>query len=163
MKYATLALLAACHAPSPPDGCTAELSGNYVESRTSPQNCPKLAAGAGATRGDQLLQVDLPSHALGSNFAVSLDVGPKPTPGAYNSGTTELWSAKGIKAIGAGACVFLASNNSTPNGDFILALSSIAPLHGTLALRMFVLPRASSAGVQTDCGAGTTEQLRLRF
>ena len=64
-----------------------------------------------------------------------------------------------------GACVFQASNNSTPSGDFVLDLSAIdrTTAHGTLSLRMFVLPRASDDGKQTDCGPGTTEQLELRF
>jgi hypothetical protein len=156
-------VLAACHGPDPV-GCTVELSGNFIETSTSSGSCPKLAPGAGATRGDTLINFAVASPALGGNFAISLDLGPSPTPGAYNSGTTDLWSAKGEQAVApGGACVFLASNNSTPNGDFVLELSRVAPLHGTLALDLFVLPRASATGKQTDCGPGATETLRIAF
>ncbi|CAN5614651.1 hypothetical protein BH11MYX1_BH11MYX1_46220 [soil metagenome] len=166
---ATTLLVAACgtsgSAPAEVSGCNAELSGNYLESTWSTKNCPTLAAGVGATQGDTLLEFQVPSRTLRGAYAITVDLGRAPTPGAYNSGTTDLWSATGTRAVGTGACVFIASNNSTPSGDFVLDLSTIdhTTSHGTLALRMFVLPRAADDGAQTDCGAGTTEQLQLRF
>ena len=151
---------------TPPAGCSVELSGNYIESARSPKNCPTLAAGAGASHGATLLQFKLPSRALHGDFAITLDLGPAPTAGTYNSGTTELWSAVGTRLVApGGACVVQASNNTTPTGDFVLDLSTIdrTSAHGTLSVRMFVLPRASDDGKQTDCGPGTTEHLELRF
>jgi hypothetical protein len=166
---ATALFLTACgtsrSTPAEVSGCNAELSGNYRESTWSPRNCPRIAAGVGATQGDTLLAFEIPSNALRGAYAITLDLGRAPTPGAFNSGTTDLWSATGTKPVGAGACVMLAGNNATPTGDFVLDLATIdrTAAHGTLALRMFVLPRAADGGAQTDCGAGTTEQLQLRF
>ena len=151
--------------PAEVSGCNAELSGNYRESTWSHRNCPRLAAGVGATQGDALLTFEVPSGTLRGAYAITVDLGRAPTPGAFNSGTTDLWSATGTRPVGSGACVMLAGNNVTPTGDFVLDLTTIDRMtaHGTLALRMFVLPRAADDGVQTDCGPGTTEQLQLRF
>lgn len=165
MKPLALAALAcACtHRASP---CTVELTGNYTESSSSAQNCPTLGTGAGASAGDTLLHFKLPSRALHAGYAIDLDLGKQPTPGAFDSRTTELWSAVATRLVPpGGACVFQASNNTTPTGDFTLELTSLAPSapHGALAVRMFVLPRASDDGALTDCGAGTTEELRVRF
>jgi len=162
VKCALVLLVAACGKPASPS-CTVELSGNYTETTTSPKNCPTLALGAGATAGDTMLHFKIASRAIRADYAIDLDLGHTPTPGAYNSSTTDLWTASATKLVPPGACVFQASNNTTPNGDFTLELTSTAPPHGMLALRMFVLPRASDDGKQTDCGAGTTEQLRVRF
>ena len=171
MNYllATALFVTACgtsrSTPTEVSGCNAELSGNYQESTWSNKNCPRLIAGVGATQGDTLLIFEVPSKMLRGAYAITLDLGRTPTPGAFNSGTTDLWSATGTKTVGSGACVVIASNHSTPTGDFVLDLSTIdrTTAHGTLALRMFVLSRAADDGAQTDCGAGTTEQLQLRF
>ena len=162
MKLALALLVAACGKASTPT-CTVELSGNYAEATASAKNCPTLALGAGATAGDTMLHFKIASRAIRTDYAIDLDLGPTPTPGAYNSSTTELWTAAATKLVPPGACVFQASNNTTPNGDFALELTSVAPAHGRLVVRMFVLPRTSDDGVQTDCGAGTTELLRARF
>ena len=163
MKAAVVVVIAACGRSHPPS-CTAELSGNYSETATSAKTCPTLGPGAGATAGDTLLHFKIASRAIHADYAIDLDLGRLPTPGAYNSSTTELWTAVATKLVApGGACVYQASNNTTPNGDFTLELTSIEPAHGTLALRMFVLPRTSDDGRQTDCGPGTTEQLDLRF
>jgi hypothetical protein len=164
-RLAVTFLVGACRTPGPP-ACTVELTGNYAESTRTASSCPKLAAGVGATQGDTLLQWKIASRALHGDFTISLDLGRAPTPGAYNSATTDLWSVTGTKLVApGGACVFQANNNATPTGDFALDLSTIdrATAHGTLFVRMFVLPRAADDGKQTDCGSGTTEQLRLRF
>lgn len=162
MKLAFALALTAC-GKAPPPTCTVELTGNYRETTTSAKNCPTLAPGAGATAGATMLHFKIASHAIHADYAIDLDLGPTPTPGAFNSSTTDLWTAAATKLVPPGACVFQASNNTTPNGDFTLELASVAPPHGTLELRMFVLPRTSDDGRQTDCGAGTTELLRARF
>jgi hypothetical protein len=164
-RIIAIAAVAACKQSVAPS-CSVELSGNYIETSHSTKSCPTLGSGAGATRGDTLLRLDIASSTLGGSFAIVIDLGPTPTRGAYNSGTTELWSAAGIAHHAAtGACVFQAGNNATPTGDFSLDLTAIdrTLAHGTLAIRMFVLPRVSNDGTQTDCGSGTTEQLRVRF
>ncbi|HEY6039519.1 MAG TPA: hypothetical protein VIV58_34805 [Kofleriaceae bacterium] len=161
-----LAVAAACSRSHGPPSCTVELTGNYRETSTSAQNCPTVALGAGASAGDTLLHFKIPSRALHAAYAIDLDLGRTPTPGAFNSSTTELWSAVATKLVSpGGACVIQASNNTTPTGDFALELATIdrATAHGVLAVRMFVLPRTSDDGVQTECGAGTTEQLHVRF
>jgi hypothetical protein len=168
MKRAVVSLVvAACHhADAPPADCQVELSGNYVESSASQDDCPTLAPGAGATAGDTLLQFKLASPAIHSHFEISLDLGPSPSSGTYNSATTALWSATAVKPVAPeGGCVFRASNNATPTGDFTLELQAVehATAHGTLALRLFVLPRTADSGAQTNCGPGTTEDLRVRF
>ncbi len=164
MKWALSIVACACSPAKPPagvTGCNAELSGNFRDSSWSVKNCPTIAAGVGATAGGTLLQWKLPTRSL----ALTLDLGHAPTAGAYNSGTTDFWSASGIQPIRSGACLYQAGNNVTPTGDFVLDLTAIdhTTAHGTLSLRMFVLPRAADDGRQTDCGPGTTEQLQLRF
>lgn len=165
-RLAWLVVAAACGRSHGPPACTVELAGNYRETTSSPQNCPTISLGAGASAGDTLLHFKIPSRVIHAAYAIDLDLGRMPTPGAFNSSTTELWSAVATKLVPpGGACVFQASNNTTPTGDFTLELSAIdrAAAHGILAVRMFVLPRTSDDGAQTDCGAGTTEQLRVRF
>jgi hypothetical protein len=160
-----IVVVGACDRSGPPT-CSVELSGNYIESSSSAKACPTLAAGVGATNGDTLLQFKLASRALRGDFTMRLDLGRTPTPGVYNSGTTDLWSATGTKLVApGGACVYQASNNTTPTGDFVLDLAAIdrTAAHGTLTVRMFVLARAADNGTQTDCGPGTTERLQLRF
>jgi hypothetical protein len=161
-----LVLLAACGRSPAPAECRVELAGNVVESSASPTLCPKLVAGAGATQGDRLLTFAVPSRALGTNLSITIDLGARPTPGIYTAGTTAFWSAAAAKPVPpAGACMFLAGNNATPTGTFALELTTLdaATAHGTLALTLFILPRISDAGVPTDCGRSTTEDVRLRF
>jgi hypothetical protein len=161
-----LAALAACHAAPPVPTCDLALSGNFAEASSTRANCPTLVAGAGATRGDTVFQLDLASRALHGHLAATIDLGPTPTPGAYNAGTTPLWTAKGLRTVApAGACIVLAGNNASPTGTFVLAITAMdhATAHGTLDLQMAVLPRVGETGAQTDCGPGTTEHLHLRF
>jgi hypothetical protein len=161
-----LILVAACtSSAAPSSSCAVELAGNFSETSRAATSCPTLGSGAGATRGDTLLKLDVASRTLGGSFAITIDLGPVPTPGTFNSGTTELWSASGIARHPPGACLFQAGNTATPTGDFTLDVTAIdhTRAHGTLAIRMSVLPRVSDDGKQTDCGPGTTEQLRVRF
>lgn len=167
---AGVATLGACGgdaaAPDALAGCTLSLSGNVREDAASMASCPTLAAGAGATQGDTLLEFHAPSAAIGDELVVTVDLGHEPTPGVYNSGTTPLWNASGVRLVPPdGACVYLAGNSASPTGSFVLDLASIdvTSAHGTIDLTLFVLPRASDAGAQTDCGPGTTESVELRF
>ena len=146
--------------------CSVELTGNVVETTSSMASCPTLAAGAGATAGDTLLKLAVMSPALGTTLTIEIDLGRQPTPGSYSSQTTALWNAAAVKpVVPDGACVFIAGNNVTPMGDFLLELTSIDALatHGTLVLTMAVLPRTADDGTPTDCGPGTTEQARISF
>jgi hypothetical protein len=171
MKHALfIALVAACGSNDvPPDaltGCAVELTGNIVEATSSMTICPTLAAGAGATAGDTLLKFSVASDALGGAFTIDLDLGRDPTPGPYSSETTPLWSAAGVKEVApGGACLFVAGNNATPMGYFMLELASIDEVtaHGVLSLAMAVLPRTADDGTQTDCGPGTIEDARIEF
>lgn len=86
------------------------------------------------------------------------------------SETTHPWSALAIRSVTVpmpGACVFTAGSSSTPAGSFVLHLEAIdvsaATAHGSLALILFVLPRTTEQGMQSDCGPGTTEHVDLRF
>ena len=77
------------------------------------------------------------SQELGGDFTIDLDLGQTPTPGVYNSGTTALWTAMGVKTVPpGGACLFLAGNNATPTGYFVLELATIDQVtaHGELSL-----------------------------
>lgn len=155
--------LCACRGAAPPEACRVELSGNFAEIAHA---CPTLAPGVGATAGDTLLQFEIASRELRGKLVLSFDLGPSPTPGAYNSGTTTLWTAAGTKLVPPdGACVFQASNNATPTGDFVLQLDAIdrTTARGSLSLQLFVLPRTEDNGHQTDCGAGTTEDVHISF
>ena len=145
-----LVLIVACHR----EPCPIDLAGNLVERASG---CPTLAAGAGATAGHAMWKLHIPRG------EVAIDLGPTPTPGTYRAGTTALWSATSTRTVGAGACIYRAGNTATPTGDFALELTSIDPLHGALTMTLPVLPRVSDDGRATDCGAGTTEQLRARF
>jgi hypothetical protein len=165
-----IALLAAGGCGEPPPGtatdCHVDLSGNLVESITSPASCPVLAPGAGASDGDTLLKFTVESRALDATLTIDVDLGAEPTPGTYSAETTALWSATAVKPVAPGrACVFIAGNNATPMGYFMLELASIDALraHGELSLTLAVLPRTSDDGTQTDCGAGTTEEVAIRF
>ncbi|MEO6773406.1 MAG: hypothetical protein ABI467_10315 [Kofleriaceae bacterium] len=168
---ALVAALGACDrsTEAPPDalaGCQVELSGNVLESISSTTSCPVLVPGAGATEGDTLLDFKVASQALGGDLAIELDLGPAPTPGHYASDTTALWNAMAARSVPpGGACLYLAGNNSTPAGDFMLELATIDEdtAHGELALTLFVLPRTADDGTPTDCGPGTTEAVQLRF
>lgn len=163
MRWLALVLIG-CSSPARVATCEVELAGNFVEASASAKNCPKLAAGAGATGGDTLLQFSIAAKKLHDPLTVSIDLGAVPSTGAYSSGTTTLWHASGIQPVGkAGACVFEAGNNATPTGDFALQLTSVDPAHGVLVLHLYVLPRVSEDGHQTVCNRGTTEQLVVRF
>jgi hypothetical protein len=50
-----------------------------------------------------------------------------------------------------------------PTGNFTLTLDSIDPPAGSLAMTLSVLARTTDQGVQSDCGAGSTEDLRVTF
>jgi hypothetical protein len=164
---AILILLAACgdnQIPARPDGvtidaavgCTVMLSGNLVETSTTMAACPTLGAGT--------LAFSIASQEIGEPLGVQIYLGPSAVAGMYSSETIATWSAVGLRAVApSGACVYLAGATAVPSGNFTLTLDSIDPLAGSLAMTLYVLARTTDQGVQTDCGAGSTEDLRVTF
>jgi hypothetical protein len=168
-RFIFYVLLGACGgSEDTPDalvGCQTVLGGNLSESVSS-ASCATLAAGAGSTEGDTLLHLVIKPAQLDAPLDITVDLGPTPTPGVYNSGSTALWSAMSERNVApGGACLYLAGNSATPTGYFHLDLSSIDATtgHGALSLTLFVLARTADDGTQTDCGPGTTEDVELRF
>lgn len=180
MKHAILIALAACGdnaQPATPDAaripdsaptaaCSATLTGNVAEITSSDALCPKLLPAA--TMNDTLIRFVVASHVMAANIGITIDLGTQPTAGAYSSETTQIWSALAIETAPVnGACIFTAGASSVPAGSFELRLDSLdlgaGTAHGQLALLMFVLPRTTEQGMQTDCGAGTTELVVITF
>jgi hypothetical protein len=180
MKYAVLLVLAACGdnmTPATPDAhpmpdsapagaCSATLTGNVAEIMTSDALCPHLMPAT--TMGHTLIRFVVASHVLAANIGINIDLGAQPTAGVYSSETTPIWSALAIETAPVnGACIFTAGASSVPAGSFELGLDALdlaaGTAHGQLALLMFVLPRTTEQGMQTDCGAGTTESVAITF
>jgi hypothetical protein len=167
VKRAIFVLVAACgdnQIPARPDavtidaaiGCAVTLSGNLAETSTTMAACPTLAAGT--------LAFSIASQKIGEPLGVQIYLGPSPLAGMYSSETVATWSAVGLRAVApSGACIYLAGSTSVPSGDFTLTLDSVDPPAGSLAMTLFVLARTTDQGVQTDCGAGSTEELRVTF
>jgi hypothetical protein len=167
VKRALLILVAACgdnQIPARPDavmtdaaiGCTVTLTGNLAETSTTMAACPTLGAGT--------LAFSIASQKIGEPLGVQIYLGPSAIAGMYSSETIATWSAVGLRAVApAGACIYLAGSSAVPSGNFTLTLDSIDPPAGSLAMTLFVLARTTDQGVQTDCGAGSTEELRVAF
>jgi hypothetical protein len=167
VKRAILILLAACgdnQIPARPDavttdaaiGCMVKLSGNLAETSTTMAACPTLGSGT--------LAFSIASQQIGEPLGVQIYLGPSAIAGVYSSETVATWSAVGLRAVApAGGCVYLAGATAVPSGSFTLTLDAIDPPAGSLAMTMFVLARTTDQGVQTDCGAGSTEDLRVMF
>ncbi|CAN5214020.1 hypothetical protein BH11MYX1_BH11MYX1_04650 [soil metagenome] len=155
---------AGCGDACPPT-CQVTLSGNVEERTSSSEACPTLRHG-GPTDQDVILAFSIPSPALATSLGVQVDLGAMPVAGELGSETATVWSAVAIESVPpGGACVFLAGAMTTPTGYFTLRLASIdaAIAHGALAMTLAVLPRTTDQGVQTDCGASTTEVLEVAF
>ncbi|MEO6777239.1 MAG: hypothetical protein ABI467_30200 [Kofleriaceae bacterium] len=153
---------------APNGACSATLTGNVEEVTTSDQLCPSLTPGAGASMGHTMLHFVVASRVLATNLAITIDLGARPTTTVYSAENTPIWTALAIETAPVdGACVFTAGASSVPAGSFALQLDAIdaatGTSHGRLALLMFVLPRTTEQGMQTDCGAGTTESVAIRF
>jgi hypothetical protein len=160
---------AAPFADSAPIGaCSAMLTGNATETTTSDDLCPMLMPGAGASTGHTLLHFVVASKVLATNLGISIDLGTQPTASVYSSENTPVWAALAIETTPVdGACIFTAGASSVPAGSFELRLDALdlvaGTAHGELSLLMFVLPRTTEQGMQTDCGAGTTESVVVTF
>jgi hypothetical protein len=180
MKCAILIALAACGdntAPAAPDArpvsdsapagaCSATLAGNIAELTSSDALCPRLLPAT--TMDHTLIRFVVASHVMAANIGINIDLGDQPTAGAYSSETTQIWSALAIETAPVnGACIFTAGSSSVPAGSFELRIDAIdlgaGTAHGQLTLLMFVLPRTTEQGMQTDCGAGTTESVVITF
>jgi len=181
MKWLIVALLAACgdnqvpiaaDAALPADAaaagaCGVTMTGNVVESSQGDAACPRLLPAA--TMGHTMIRFVVASRVMATNIGINIDLGAQPTAGVYSSETATIWSALAIETTPAvdGACIFTAGAMSVPAGSFELRLDTLdlgaATAHGELTLLMFVLPRTTEQGVQTDCGAGTTESVVVTF
>jgi hypothetical protein len=180
MKYAILLALAACGdnaEPAKPDArpvpdsapaaaCSATLTGNVAEVTATDALCPRLLPAT--TMDHTLIRFVVASHVMAANIGINIDLGAQPTAGEYSSETTPIWSALAIETAPVnGACIFTAGASSVPAGSFELHLDALdlaaGSAHGQLALLMFVLPRTTEQGMQTDCGAGTTESVAITF
>lgn len=181
MKWLLVLALAGCgdnQVPAAPDaarpadatvltGCAVEMTGNAVETARSDALCPRLLPAA--TMGHTMIRFVVASHVLATSIGINIDLGAQPTTGVYSSETQPIWSALAIETTPAvdGACIFTAGAMSVPAGSFELRIDAIdlvaGTVHGELALLMFVLPRTTEQGVQTDCGAGTTESVVITF
>ena len=167
MKRAILILLGACgdnQLPARPDavtsdaaiGCTVRLSGNLTETSTTMAACPTLGSGT--------LAFSIASKKIGEPLGVQIYLGSSAVAGMYSSETIATWSAVGLRAVApSGACIYLAGATAVPSGNFTLALDAIDPPAGSLAMTLFVLARTTDQGMQSDCGAGSTEDLRVTF
>ena len=180
MKYAILIVLAACGdnaRPATPDArpvpdsapaavCNATLTGNVAEMLGSDALCPRLLPAT--TMDHTLIRFVVASRVMAANIGINIDLGAQPTAGTYSSETTAIWSALAIETTPVnGACIFTAGASSVPAGSFDLGLDAVdlaaGTSHGQLSLLMFVLPRTTEQGMQTDCGAGTTESVAITF
>lgn len=180
MKYAVLLALVACGDNTPPAtpdarkvpdsapaaACNATLTGNIAELIGSDALCPRLLPAT--TMDHTLIRFVVASHVMAANIGINIDLGDQPTAGGYSSETTAIWSALAIETAPVnGACIFTAGASSVPAGSFELRLDALdlaaGTAHGQLSLLMFVLPRTTEQGMQTDCGAGTTESVVITF
>ncbi|HEY6040337.1 MAG TPA: hypothetical protein VIV58_38900 [Kofleriaceae bacterium] len=181
MKWLVLAMLAACGdnqvpvaadaAPhtdgTPAATCSVTMTGNVVESSQEDALCPRLLPAA--TMGHTMIRFVVASRVMATKIGINIDLGAQPTTGEYSSETATIWSALAIETtpVVDGACIFTAGAMSVPAGSFELRVDAIdlvaATAHGELSLLMFVLPRTTEQGVQTDCGAGTTESVVVTY
>ncbi|MFT3693741.1 MAG: hypothetical protein QM831_11410 [Kofleriaceae bacterium] len=135
-----------------PTGCTAKLDGNLIDTVTSPEVCPTL--------DDDTLSFTIMSARIGEPLGIQI----APVSVGMSSSDTATWSAIGIRELAdGGACVYLAGSSSVPSGYFTLDLTSIDPPSGVLRMSLAVLARTTDQGMQSDCGAGSTESLTVTF
>lgn len=138
--------------------CTATFGGNFSESSTAEKCAAVVVDGS----GEATLALTIPTTTLAPSLMVNLGLGETPSPGSYSSDGIEAWSARGVQAIGNGACLYTAGTAAVPPGSFSLHLDQLdataGSAGGSLELTMYVLPFPG-----TDCGAGDTEHLSLQF
>lgn len=168
MRALALLALAACgdnRAVAPdaatPDAslaCSARYTGNFAEDARGD-------ACATVTRGDDghlTLALAIPTVTLAPAVDATIDLGLAPSAGAYGPASVVAWSARGVRLVGDGACVYNGGTAAVPTGAFALELEDFdgpaRRAHGTLALELAVLAYPS-----TDCGAGDTEHVTARF
>jgi hypothetical protein len=133
----------------PPAGCTAAFAGNFAETDVSPASCPTFGSGA--------LAFAVQVAALDAELDVSIAL-PAPMPGNFSSETVATWSAMAFQRETNGGCIYRAGNAATPEGSFTLALTAIAPPHGTLAMSLSILTEPGST-----CGLQDTENVTFSF
>jgi hypothetical protein len=74
------------------------------------------------------------------------------------SETSPAWSATASELVGDGGCVFRGGNAVAPPGDFVLELTSLTPVEGSLSLDLAVLSLPSTA-----CGLVDSEHVVVTF
>lgn len=165
MRAAVLVALVGCgggsaHADAAGDAavaCTAQFSGNFAETSSSPVDCATVMAGS-----DVALGFAIESTTLVATVQVAIDLGATPSAGVYSSDTVQTWSAMAFQSIGNGGCEYSAGSSATPTGSFTLALDAIdaaaGTAHGTLDLVQYVLTFPG-----TNCGSASTESLAVTF
>jgi hypothetical protein len=136
--------------------CRATFSANFAETWAGPANCAQLATAA----GDTTLQLAIPSTKLGTELAISFDLGASPTPGTYSTqNLVTPWSANATQELDMTACFYQAGTGAVPAGSFSLVLDALDPHpHGKLDLTLYVLSRP-----YTYCGETNTEQVSVTF
>lgn len=138
--------------------CTARFTGNFDETANAP-DCAKLVVG---TDGTTAIALTVPSAKLGTQLAISIDLGPSPTTGTFTSETVTTWKALATARVGNSACYYSAGSTAVPPGSFELALGSLdvpaLTASGTLSLTQYILPFPG-----TTCGDSDTEHLALEF
>jgi hypothetical protein len=155
IRVSLFAALAACGdnaaPPTPAVPCSATFSGNFAETSTSDQ-CAMI--------GTMSLELTVPSSTLPPAVKIDLEVGDALSAGSYSSDTISGWTARGTRYVDQGVCLYNAGATAVPTGDFALEVDSIDgdTVHGALAVTMYVL-----AFPGTDCGAGDTESIDVRF
>jgi hypothetical protein len=128
--------------------CEASFTGNFVETSYTSASCPSAGSAA--------LTFAVPSSTIGSDLAISIDVGTA-SPGTYSSETVANWIAVAARSIGDGGCVYSAGSDTVPTGSFTLDLVDSTP-HGTLDVVLYV-----HALQATDCGPASNEAVEVVF
>jgi hypothetical protein len=132
-------------------GCSTVFTGNFAETSSSAASCPML------TDSTATLAFTIPVAKLSASLAVSIQM-PALVSGMVTSETSPAWTATASELVGDGGCVFRGGNAVTPSGDFVLELTALAPLAGSLSLDLAVLSLPS-----TDCGLVDTEHVVVTF
>ena len=148
--------------PACGSACPVTFTGNLDASSSSPANCAQVGPGSGSASADSVLGFQLAGSGLDAPLAVSIDIGPSPSPGTYSSETSANWSALGSRSAAMGECIYSAGALGVPTGSFTMTLAAIDPVggtaHGELRIVQYV-----QAQETVDCGSGDNEIVDVQF
>jgi len=133
--------------------CTAQLTGNFVETITTAASCAQFAT---TDTGAPVLQLQLASTNLVDPYAVAFEISQ--VTGDYSSQTVIAWSSMATRMLAHDDCLLAAGDQFVPHGDFTLHLASATPAHGTL-----VLDQPVHATAFSNCGTPLVEHLEVTF